>query len=82
MAQRSRQALALRLCVDHGGEYRITAGLKKYACFLTLDPNTPHTELMLSEDNRKLTHTFWTINHGQHSLPVPVSCPSSLSAAG
>ncbi|KAK2892380.1 hypothetical protein Q8A67_012368 [Cirrhinus molitorella] len=44
-----------KLNVDHGGEYRITAGLKKYACFLTLDPNTANTGLILSEDNRKLT---------------------------
>uniref|UniRef100_A0A8C1J373 Uncharacterized protein n=1 Tax=Cyprinus carpio TaxID=7962 RepID=A0A8C1J373_CYPCA len=43
------------LNVDHGGESRITAGLKKYACFLTLDPNTAHTELSLSEENRKVT---------------------------
>ncbi|XP_016379724.1 stonustoxin subunit beta-like, partial [Sinocyclocheilus rhinocerous] len=41
--------------VDHGGESRITAGLKKYGCFLTLDPNTAHTQLSLSEENRKVT---------------------------
>uniref|UniRef100_A0A673J997 NACHT domain-containing protein n=1 Tax=Sinocyclocheilus rhinocerous TaxID=307959 RepID=A0A673J997_9TELE len=39
--------------VDHGGESRITAGLMKYACFLTLDPNT---ELSLSEENRTVIH--------------------------
>ncbi|XP_073694100.1 NACHT, LRR and PYD domains-containing protein 3-like [Garra rufa] len=44
-----------KLNVDHGGESRITAGLKKWACFLTLDPNTAYTELSLSEDNRKVT---------------------------
>ncbi|XP_073694096.1 protein NLRC3-like [Garra rufa] len=44
-----------KLNVDHGGESRIIAGLKKYACFLTLDPNTANTELSLSEDNRKVT---------------------------
>ncbi|XP_042592790.1 E3 ubiquitin-protein ligase TRIM39-like [Cyprinus carpio] len=43
------------LNVDHGGESRITAGLKKWVCFLTLDPNTAHTELSLSEENRKVT---------------------------
>uniref|UniRef100_A0A8C1XU82 NACHT, LRR and PYD domains-containing protein 12-like n=1 Tax=Cyprinus carpio TaxID=7962 RepID=A0A8C1XU82_CYPCA len=42
--------------VDHGGESRITAGLKKCVCFLTLDPNTAHTDLSLSEENRKVTH--------------------------
>ncbi|KAI2646620.1 Stonustoxin subunit alpha [Labeo rohita] len=41
--------------VDHGGESRITAGLKKYACFLTLDPNTTNNYLRLSEENRKVT---------------------------
>ncbi|KAL1276525.1 hypothetical protein QQF64_036148, partial [Cirrhinus molitorella] len=44
-----------KLNVDHGGESRITAGLKKYACFLTLDPNTANTQLSLSEDNRTVT---------------------------
>ncbi|XP_052424274.1 NACHT, LRR and PYD domains-containing protein 3-like isoform X2 [Carassius gibelio] len=41
--------------VDHAGETRITAGLKKWVCFLTLDPNTANTELILSEENRKAT---------------------------
>ncbi|XP_072512780.1 uncharacterized protein [Salminus brasiliensis] len=42
------------LRVDHGGEIRIKPGLKKYACDLTLDPNTAHTRLSLSEGNRKV----------------------------
>ncbi|XP_026065870.1 NACHT, LRR and PYD domains-containing protein 12-like isoform X6 [Carassius auratus] len=41
--------------VDHGGESRIIAGLKKYACIFTLDPNTTHTQLILSEENRNVT---------------------------
>ncbi|XP_048015364.1 NACHT, LRR and PYD domains-containing protein 12-like isoform X4 [Megalobrama amblycephala] len=43
------------LNVDHGGEVMMTAGLRKYACDLTLDPNTAHTELVLSDGNRKVT---------------------------
>ncbi|XP_056613872.1 NACHT, LRR and PYD domains-containing protein 3-like [Triplophysa dalaica] len=42
--------------VGHGGERRITAGLHKYVCDLTLDLNTTHTLLKLSEENRKITH--------------------------
>ncbi|XP_026142472.1 NACHT, LRR and PYD domains-containing protein 3 [Carassius auratus] len=44
-----------QLNLDHGGEFRITAGLRKYACNLTLDPNTSSTHLSLSERNRKVT---------------------------
>ncbi|XP_026065901.1 stonustoxin subunit beta-like [Carassius auratus] len=44
-----------KLSMDHGGVSRITAGSRKYVCFLTLDPNTAHTELSLSEENRKVT---------------------------
>ncbi|XP_036400547.1 NACHT, LRR and PYD domains-containing protein 12-like [Megalops cyprinoides] len=45
------------LLVDHGGEIRLKAGLRKYACQLTLDPNTAHRELSLSEGDRKVTRT-------------------------
>ncbi|XP_016118051.1 ribonuclease inhibitor-like, partial [Sinocyclocheilus grahami] len=43
------------LNLDHGGHFRITPGLRKYACDITLDPNTVHTQLILSEGNRKIT---------------------------
>ncbi|KAL0970573.1 hypothetical protein UPYG_G00243890 [Umbra pygmaea] len=41
--------------MDHGGEWRRKSGLKKYFCDLTLDPNTVHRKLSLSEENRKVT---------------------------
>ncbi|XP_062313831.1 protein NLRC3-like [Osmerus eperlanus] len=47
-----------KLNVDHGGECWIKPGLVKawkYACELTLDPNTANRELSLSEENRKVT---------------------------
>ncbi|CAL8290563.1 unnamed protein product [Lota lota] len=43
------------LRVEHGGVWRLKPGVKKYACELTLDPNTAHRVLSLSEDNRKVT---------------------------
>ncbi|XP_076143373.1 stonustoxin subunit beta-like isoform X1 [Alosa pseudoharengus] len=44
-----------RVWYDHGGECRIKPGGKKYACELTLDPNTAHSEISLSEGNKKVT---------------------------
>ncbi|XP_036377998.1 NACHT, LRR and PYD domains-containing protein 12-like [Megalops cyprinoides] len=44
-----------KLSVDHGGECRIKTWPWKYACQLTLDPNTAHRNLSLSEGDRKVT---------------------------
>ncbi|XP_056445580.1 E3 ubiquitin/ISG15 ligase TRIM25-like [Gadus chalcogrammus] len=41
--------------VEHDGVRRLRPSLMKYACDLTLDPNTAHRLLSLSEDNRKVT---------------------------
>ncbi|KAI1887959.1 hypothetical protein AGOR_G00180130 [Albula goreensis] len=46
----------LTLLVDHGGESRNKPGPRKYGCQLTLDPNTAHRKLSLSEGNRKIPH--------------------------
>ncbi|XP_076026589.1 stonustoxin subunit beta-like [Genypterus blacodes] len=41
--------------MDHGGQQRIKAGLRKYVCELELDPNTASRKLKLSDNNRKVT---------------------------
>ncbi|KAL1249555.1 hypothetical protein QQF64_020560, partial [Cirrhinus molitorella] len=55
-----------KLNMDHVGEVIITAGLRKYYCDLTLDPNTVNIHLCLSEENRKipLVHTSVTLRPG------------------
>ncbi|KAA0721716.1 Stonustoxin subunit beta [Triplophysa tibetana] len=45
-----------KLNVEHGGHFRITPGLRKYVCNLTLDPNTANVRLLLSEGYKKVTH--------------------------
>ncbi|XP_076875374.1 NACHT, LRR and PYD domains-containing protein 3-like isoform X2 [Brachyhypopomus gauderio] len=43
------------LRVDHAGKIRLKPEPRKYACELTLNPNTAHRLLSLSEGNRKVT---------------------------
>ncbi|KAL7389208.1 hypothetical protein ABVT39_028346 [Epinephelus coioides] len=43
------------LRMDHGGEQRLTPGLRKYFCELTLDTDTVDRNLKLSDNNRKVT---------------------------
>ncbi|CAL8309022.1 unnamed protein product [Merluccius merluccius] len=42
------------LSVEHGGVGRLRPALRKYACGLTLDPNTAYRRLSLSEDHREV----------------------------
>ncbi|XP_052423450.1 NACHT, LRR and PYD domains-containing protein 12 isoform X2 [Carassius gibelio] len=54
------------LNLDHGEAFRITKGLKKYACNLTLDPNTANIRLFLSENDRKLTYVEQPQQYSEH----------------
>ncbi|XP_067283530.1 protein NLRC3-like [Pseudorasbora parva] len=46
-----------KLNVDHAGEIRITTGVRKFSYQFTMDPNTAHKLLRLSEGNREITFT-------------------------
>ncbi|XP_043086414.1 NLR family CARD domain-containing protein 3-like [Puntigrus tetrazona] len=60
------------LNLDHGGHFRITPGLHKYACNLTLDINTANSHLSLSEGNRKVTRVEEQLPY--HDLPERFDC--------
>ncbi|XP_016386998.1 protein NLRC3-like [Sinocyclocheilus rhinocerous] len=72
-----------KLNVDHVGEVMITAGLRKYACDLTLDPNTVNIHLCLSEENRKVTRLEEQQSYPDHpdrfDFFPQVVCRESLS---
>ncbi|XP_060717076.1 NACHT, LRR and PYD domains-containing protein 3-like isoform X2 [Tachysurus vachellii] len=44
----------------------IKAGVKKYACELTFNPNTAHTQLCLSESNKKVSYTAKNQQYPDH----------------
>ncbi|KAK2832869.1 hypothetical protein Q5P01_016758 [Channa striata] len=52
------------LRVEPSGPCWLKVGLKKYACELTLDSNTAHRDLILSDENRKVTR-------GSEEQPYP-----------
>ncbi|KAK0139767.1 NLR family CARD domain-containing protein 3 [Merluccius polli] len=54
------------LSVEHGGVGRLRPALKKYAYGLTLDPNTAHRGLSLSEDHRKVMRVEEYQSHPDH----------------
>ncbi|XP_017538120.1 NACHT, LRR and PYD domains-containing protein 3-like isoform X1 [Pygocentrus nattereri] len=51
------------LRVEHGGKIRMKPGLKKYICELTLDPNTAHKGLCISEELKLIS---WLPQFGLH----------------
>ncbi|KAM4619282.1 protein NLRC3-like [Polymixia lowei] len=69
------------LSVDHGGVCRLMSGLRKYACELTLDPNTAHRRLSLFE--RQVTVVIEEESYPDHperfDLCEQVLCRESLT---
>ncbi|XP_067438925.1 protein NLRC3-like isoform X8 [Thunnus thynnus] len=54
----------------------LTPGLRKYSCELTLDPNTAHTKLKLSDNNMKVTRVEEDQSYPDH--PDRFNCRPQL----
>uniref|UniRef100_A0AAX7UL47 B30.2/SPRY domain-containing protein n=1 Tax=Astatotilapia calliptera TaxID=8154 RepID=A0AAX7UL47_ASTCA len=54
------------LRVEPAGVRWLRPGLRKYSCQLTIDTNTVHTKLQLSENNRKVTHVEEVQSYPDH----------------
>ncbi|KAM9356786.1 NLR family CARD domain-containing protein 3-like [Symphorus nematophorus] len=71
------------LRVDHGGKQWLKPGLRKYACELTLDPNTTNRNVFLCEGNRKATLVNEKLPYPDHpdrfDLLFAVLCVNGLT---
>ncbi|XP_070768781.1 NACHT, LRR and PYD domains-containing protein 3-like [Enoplosus armatus] len=54
----------IKLRVDHNAEHWFKPGLRRFACELTMDPNTAHKLLVLSDDHQK-------VSQGREEQPYP-----------
>uniref|UniRef100_A0AAZ1Y548 B30.2/SPRY domain-containing protein n=1 Tax=Oreochromis aureus TaxID=47969 RepID=A0AAZ1Y548_OREAU len=54
------------LKVEPAGVRCLRPGLRKYCCQLTIDRNTVHTKLQLSDNNRKVTHVKEVQSYPDH----------------
>ncbi|CAI5682311.1 unnamed protein product [Oreochromis niloticus] len=54
------------LRVEPAGVRWLRPGLRKYSCQLTIDTNTVHTKLQLSDNNRKVTHVEEVQSYPDH----------------
>ncbi|XP_039462976.1 uncharacterized protein LOC116321119 [Oreochromis aureus] len=70
------------LRVEPAGEQWLTPGLRKYSCQLTIDTNTVHTNLKLSDNNRKVTHVEEDQTYPDHTDRFDSQYPQLLCKNG
>ncbi|KAL3999825.1 classical protein kinase C alpha type [Sarotherodon galilaeus] len=70
------------LRVEPAGVRWLTPGLRKYSCQLTIDTNTVHTNLKLSDNNRKVTHVKEFQSYPDHPDRFDYQYPQLLCKNG
>ncbi|XP_003200157.2 NACHT, LRR and PYD domains-containing protein 3 [Danio rerio] len=72
-----------KLHVKKRGECRMKPGLRKYACQLTVDPNTIHPRLIVSNDNRTISetteHQKYPVHPDRYTLYPQAMCREPLA---
>uniref|UniRef100_A0A3Q1EMR3 SPRY-associated domain-containing protein n=1 Tax=Acanthochromis polyacanthus TaxID=80966 RepID=A0A3Q1EMR3_9TELE len=76
-ALRDPRLKLVKFSMEHGGVKRLTSGPRKYACKFSLDLNTAHQNLALSEDIRKVTAFCVCRPASASSLHAPSRSPWS-----
>ncbi|XP_024654747.2 protein NLRC3 [Maylandia zebra] len=69
------------LRVEPAGERWLTPGLRKYSCQLTIDTNTVHTNLQLSDNNSQVTYVEEVQSYPDHPDRFDI-CPQLLCRNG
>uniref|UniRef100_A0A3P9D6E9 Protein NLRC3 n=1 Tax=Maylandia zebra TaxID=106582 RepID=A0A3P9D6E9_9CICH len=69
------------LRVEPAGEQWLTPGLRKYSCQLTIDTNTVHTNLQLSDNNSQVTYVEEVQSYPDHPDRFDI-CPQLLCRNG
>uniref|UniRef100_A0A668RFV9 B30.2/SPRY domain-containing protein n=1 Tax=Oreochromis aureus TaxID=47969 RepID=A0A668RFV9_OREAU len=70
------------LRVEPSGEQWLRPGLRKYSCQLTIDTNTVHKNLKLSDNNRKVTYVKEEQPYPDHPDRFDEWCPQVLCREG
>ncbi|KAI4888524.1 hypothetical protein NFI96_034164 [Prochilodus magdalenae] len=69
----------VKLNLNYDGVYTLKPGVRKYACELTVDLNTVNGELVLSEENRKVTYEWeHEMRKSYPDHPDRFECPQLL----
>uniref|UniRef100_A0A3P8NR08 B30.2/SPRY domain-containing protein n=2 Tax=Astatotilapia calliptera TaxID=8154 RepID=A0A3P8NR08_ASTCA len=70
------------LRVEPAGVRWLRPGLRKYSCQLTIDTNTVHTNLQLSDNNRKVMFVWEGLPYPDHPDRFDCICPQLLCRNG